>query len=228
VSIQVSDVSVWFEEKKVLKHITVTLPDRGSIALHSPSGTGKTTFLRVLAGLTRPTVGQVTGLGGKRVTMVFQEDRLLPWYTAYENVLFALPDDMENRERTALDWLERMELSDAVRQYPAALSGGMKRRVAIARRLPTAGMCCCSTSRSTALTTRFAYAWPRISGCRAAYRAGHARSGRGCAAWRTDDGAFANQPLSSKLIKNGRTPQKGTGRSCCAYNYQSAICSILQ
>lgn len=138
-SIQVSDVSVWFEEKKVLKHITVTLPDRGSIALHSPSGTGKTTFLRVLAGLTRPTVGQVTGLGGKRVTMVFQEDRLLPWYTAYENVLFALPDDMENRERTALDWLERMELSDAVRQYPAALSGGMKRRVAIARALAYGG-----------------------------------------------------------------------------------------
>lgn len=138
-SIRFSDVSVRYGEKDVLKHITLELPERGTIALQSPSGTGKTTFLRVIAGLTHPTAGRVTGLDGKRVTMVFQEDRLLPWYTAYENVLFALPDDKEKRERTALDWLERMELSDAVQQYPAALSGGMKRRVAIARALAYGG-----------------------------------------------------------------------------------------
>jgi ABC-type nitrate/sulfonate/bicarbonate transport system ATPase subunit len=138
-SIRFSDVSVRYGEKDVLKHITLKLPERGTIALQGASGTGKTTFLRVLAGLIHPTAGQVTGLGGKRVTMVFQEDRLLPWYTAYENVLFALPDDRENRERTALDWLERMELSDAIQQYPAALSGGMKRRVAIARALAYGG-----------------------------------------------------------------------------------------
>lgn len=138
-SIRFSDVSVRYGEKDVLKNITVEFPGHGAIALLGPSGTGKTTFLRVLAGLTLPTVGRVTGLDGKRVTMVFQEDRLLPWYTAYENVLFALPEDMENREQTALDWLERMELSDALKQYPASLSGGMNRRVAIARALAYGG-----------------------------------------------------------------------------------------
>ncbi len=138
-SIRLLDVSVRYGEKDILKHVTLELPERGAIAIQSPSGTGKTTFLRVLAGLTHPTSGLVTGLDGKRVTMVFQEDRLLPWYTAYENVLFALPDDRENREQVVLDWLERMELCDAVRQYPAVLSGGMKRRVAIARALAYGG-----------------------------------------------------------------------------------------
>lgn len=138
-SICLLEVSVRYGEKDVLKNISLELSDCGAIALLGPSGTGKTTFLRVLAGLTLPTSGQVTGLDDKRVTMVFQEDRLLPWYTAYENVLFALPDDMENGEQVALDWLERMELSEAIQQYPAALSGGMKRRVAIARALAYGG-----------------------------------------------------------------------------------------
>ena len=138
-SIRFLEVSVRYGEKDVLKHITLELPEYGAIALQGPSGAGKTTFLRVLAGLTSPTSGRVTGLDGKRMTMVFQEDRLLPWYTAYENVLFALPDNLESREQIALDWLDRMELSEAIRQYPAELSGGMKRRVAIARALAYGG-----------------------------------------------------------------------------------------
>ncbi len=138
-SIRLMNVSVRYGEKEVLSSISLTLPENGAVALFGPSGSGKTTLLRVLAGLECPKSGQVEGLSGKRVTMVFQEDRLLPWYTAYENVLLALPDAMPNRERVARDWLSRMELADAADQLPAELSGGMCRRVALARALAYGG-----------------------------------------------------------------------------------------
>jgi NitT/TauT family transport system ATP-binding protein len=123
----------------VLSGISLTLPENGAVALVGPSGSGKTTLLRVLAGLERPKDGQVEGLSGKRVTMVFQEDRLLPWYSAFENVLLALPDTMPDRERVARNWLSCMELADAADQLPAELSGGMCRRVALARALAYGG-----------------------------------------------------------------------------------------
>ena len=138
-SIQMINVSVCYGEKEVLSGISLILPENGTIALFGPSGSGKTTLLRVLAGLECPTAGRVEGLSGKRVTMVFQEDRLLPWYTAYENVLLALPNAMPDRERAARDWLSRMELADAADQLPAELSGGMRRRVALARALAYGG-----------------------------------------------------------------------------------------
>ena len=66
-----------------------------------------------------------------RVSMVFQEDRLLPWATAEENVAFAIQND---RPRAA-EWLCRVGLAEERTLYPDALSGGMKRRVAVARAL---------------------------------------------------------------------------------------------
>lgn len=141
--IRLRNVTVSFEGRPVLRDYTLALPEEGAIAITGPSGAGKTTLLRTIAGLITPQAGSVEAPQSMRVSMVFQEDRLLPWYTAYENVLLAQPDgsqpngsqpgDRAQREQLARDWLNHMELGDDMQKRPAELSGGMRRRVAIAR-----------------------------------------------------------------------------------------------
>ncbi len=99
-------------------------------ALLGPSGSGKTTILRLLAGLDQQFDGDVTARGeGTRLGYLFQEARLMPWLTALENVAIVVGGD---RDRAA-ETLDAVALSDAQDQYPHQLSGGMQRRVALAR-----------------------------------------------------------------------------------------------
>ena len=122
-------VSFSYGKTPVLKEVTWQLPDAGVVCLWGPSGCGKTTALRLLAGLEKPMGGKVTGAG--RVAMVFQEDRLLPWCTALENVTLTGVD-----ERCAGDLLQRLGRTESeVTAYPEHLSGGQQRRVALARAL---------------------------------------------------------------------------------------------
>jgi NitT/TauT family transport system ATP-binding protein len=118
--------------RPVLSGFSLELPEAGAVCLAGPSGCGKTTLLRLLAGLETPQSGTVVGLGGRRVAMVFQEDRLLPWETAWQNAVTT--PDAGARERAA-DWLRRLGLADSLHVRPADLSGGMRRRVALARAL---------------------------------------------------------------------------------------------
>ena len=131
--IEVHDLTVTYDGREVLQHVTLTAPDGAHIALMGPSGCGKTTLLRVLAGLRAPDGGTVRVSPG-RMACVFQEPRLLPWRTAAENVNAVLSDRAQTMPQ-ARAWLERLELGTAAEQYPAALSGGMQQRVAIARAL---------------------------------------------------------------------------------------------
>lgn len=130
--VRLENVTVAFGDKTVLNGLSASLPETGVVAVTGASGSGKTTLLRVLAGLRALDGGAVTGLP-KRVSYVFQEDRLLPWLTALENA--ALADGAGNADKI----LGELELSDAARLYPRELSGGMKRRVAIARALAFGG-----------------------------------------------------------------------------------------
>ena len=125
--IRLSHVTAGYPEKQVFRDLSLALPDRGAVALMAPSGFGKTTFLRLLAGLIRPDSGDIAGLGNKKTAVLFQEDRLLPWLTAEKNVEIVCDDQAK-----AKYWLEQMEIAE-VGAYPAALSGGMQRRVALAR-----------------------------------------------------------------------------------------------
>lgn len=127
--IECQNLSVSFDGQPVLHHFSADIPTNRNTAIFGASGSGKTTLLRLLLGLRKPDSGTIQGAAHMTLSAVFQEDRLLPWLTAEENV--ALVSDTA----AAADLLKRLGLADAAQERPAQLSGGMKRRVAIARAL---------------------------------------------------------------------------------------------
>lgn len=104
----------------------------GVTCIMAPSGAGKTTLLRILMGLEQADSGTVTGLEG-RLSVVFQEDRLLEHLTAEENLRFVLGDGYDPAAAGAL--LEQLGLSREGGKPVGLFSGGMKRRLALARAL---------------------------------------------------------------------------------------------
>lgn len=123
-----------YGDKLVLKDFSLSLPQKGAVCLFGVSGLGKTTVLRLIAGLEKPKNGSLEGFENKRITFIFQEDRLLPWRTAKENVALALGNTSEAKEK-ALAVLSSLGLKNDADRYPDEMSGGMCRRVAAARAL---------------------------------------------------------------------------------------------
>ena len=113
-----------------MEHFSLDIPLDGLTALTGPSGCGKTTLLRMLAGLETPQSGAVTGLDPKRTAFLFQENRLLPWRTAAQHITDVLPRE---RRGEAAKWLALAELTGEEDRLPGHLSGGMARRLALAR-----------------------------------------------------------------------------------------------
>jgi len=135
--IRFENVNKSFDDHIVLRDFSLTLPDSGIVAFMGPSGHGKTTLLRLLAGLEEPDSGNIT-TDYKRLSYVFQEDRLLGGVTALENILAVLD---KRDEKLALLWLEHMGLDESRHLLPSELSGGMRRRLAIARAFAYGGDC---------------------------------------------------------------------------------------
>ena len=134
--IQVEHLSLSFGSREVLRDFSLAVPDQGVTALRGPSGCGKTTLLRCLAGLERPQSGRISGIAPRETAFLFQENRLLPWRTAAQHITDVLP---RARWGEAADWLALAELEGEERAYPASLSGGMGRRLALARCLALSG-----------------------------------------------------------------------------------------
>lgn len=123
--LELSHVGKSYEAKIVLQDCSACFP-QGIHAVTGPSGAGKTTLLRIVAGLETHT-GTVAGAG--RISYLFQEPRLLPWFTAQANVAVVSDKD------TARTLLTAVGLKKDLQAYPHQLSGGMQRRVALARAL---------------------------------------------------------------------------------------------
>lgn len=139
--LDVSDLSKTYADgTRALTGIELHVPAGEIVALVGGSGCGKTTLLRLVAGLDRPSTGSIR-LDGEAITaphpyvgLVFQEPRLLPWLSVADNVGFglaALPAQ-ERRARVA-HALERVGLSAHAERWPRELSGGQQQRVSIAR-----------------------------------------------------------------------------------------------
>ena len=127
--IELQNISKSFDGVSVLDNISAEIPDSGIFAICGASGSGKTTLMRIILGLEQPDSGNISGLEGKKTAVVFQNDRLLPWLRALDNVAAVCSKEH------AKEMLEKVELSDALNKKPAELSGGMCRRVALARAL---------------------------------------------------------------------------------------------
>ena len=124
------ELTLSFGDKLILDHFSLEIPDRGITVLDGPSGCGKTTLLRVLAGLESPQGGVTSCTAPAETAILFQEDRLLPWRTAEQQLTDVLPRG--HREK-ATRLLALVELAGEENTYPATLSGGMRRRLALAR-----------------------------------------------------------------------------------------------
>lgn len=147
VFLQINDVNKQFSNKNVtsdvLSNINLDIQEGEFVSILGPSGCGKSTLLSIVAGLTKPTNGEIL-LNGNQITkpgkdrgMVFQQAALFPWMTVEENVMFPLRKEMSKKEakEVAHHHLKMVQLSNYTTHSPHELSGGMQQRVAIARAL---------------------------------------------------------------------------------------------
>jgi sulfonate transport system ATP-binding protein len=127
---------------RALDRISLAIDAGAFVAIVGPSGCGKSTLLNVAAGLLQPTTGEVrvggAGLSGvnREATYMFQQDALLPWKTVRDNVALGLVlagAARADANARAHAWIERVGLTPFAAHYPSQLSGGMRKRAAMAQ-----------------------------------------------------------------------------------------------
>lgn len=125
-------VSKAYDGKVVLRDLSAEFPAGKISCIMAPSGTGKTTLLRILLGLERADSGRIHGLDGVKKSVVFQEDRLCDYLTPISNIRLVAPALNESQVLSAMD---AVGLLGCEKQPCRELSGGMRRRVALLRAL---------------------------------------------------------------------------------------------
>ncbi|MGH9451569.1 MAG: ABC transporter ATP-binding protein, partial [Terriglobia bacterium] len=168
-TIEVRDVSIAFGDKPVLADVSLRVGSGATLILLGVTGSGKSVLLKLIAGLLKPDAGEILIDGEntvpmgetqlnpfrKRMGVVFQEGAIFDSLSVYENVSYPLREsgkkDEDEIERSVRRVLGFVEMEDAIDKMPAELSGGMRRRVSIARAIvnqpammlydsPTAGL----------------------------------------------------------------------------------------
>ncbi|MFS7240886.1 ABC transporter ATP-binding protein [Serratia proteamaculans] len=138
--IQVRDLTLRFGQQVIFDRLSFDIAGGSFVALLGASGAGKTSLLKIIAGLAKPTSGTVIGSDGQpiagRIAYMGQKDLLYPWLTIDQNISLGARLRGEKADRPwAEHLLERVGLSGYGNALPAALSGGMRQRAAIARTL---------------------------------------------------------------------------------------------
>ena len=138
--IELKKVSKAFGEKKVINGLDLTIPDGQTMAIVGPSGGGKTTLLRILAGIEKADSGNFELKTKEQVVgVVFQDFQLFPHLSIFDNITLApkmvLKQSKEEYTKKAKELATSLGISDLLDNYPYQLSGGQKQRVAIARAL---------------------------------------------------------------------------------------------
>ena len=136
-SIIITDLCKTFDDNEVLKNVNITLKDNSIYCLMGTSGIGKTTLLRILMGLEHADSGSISGIDIKSISCMFQENRLIPDLSAIDNVRIVLRGK-PNRQEIRNNLLSILP-DDSLDMPVNSLSGGMKRRVALARALSYPG-----------------------------------------------------------------------------------------
>lgn len=139
--IEVMEVKKSLNEKHVLDNISLAVEEGEFISIVGPQACGKSTLLRIIAGLDRPDNGTVKIKGEEinrphpKVGMIFQETLLFPWLKIIDNVTFGPVSrgvDKKEAESEAMKWLTSLGLAKFADKWPYELSGGMQRRATIA------------------------------------------------------------------------------------------------
>ena len=135
-SLKIKNLTKSFGKKVIFSDFSYDFGDKGVYVLRGDSGIGKTTLLRMIAGLDKNFSGEIVGGGIGNVSFAFQEYRLFPELSALDNVMIASVDNSDADRLEAVSLLSKLGFStEDTSLFPSELSGGMKQRVSLARAL---------------------------------------------------------------------------------------------
>jgi NitT/TauT family transport system ATP-binding protein len=133
--VSLNNVTLTLAAQNIFNDLSLTLNIGDKVALLGDSGVGKSSLLKLIAGIHQPTQGELTNKAA-RIGYVFQEPRLLPWLTVEQNIIEVMKANKiirEQREYKLTELLTQVELIQYKHYYPHQLSGGMAQRVSLAR-----------------------------------------------------------------------------------------------
>ena len=133
-SLIIKNLRKTYAEREIISNFSYEFESKGVYVIKGKSGIGKTTLLRLIAGIDSDYQGEIIGGGIKNVSFMFQEYRLFDNISAIKNVFLAVHTTTESMHTKAMNLLSELKLSeDDVKKSPRELSGGMKQRISFAR-----------------------------------------------------------------------------------------------
>jgi NitT/TauT family transport system ATP-binding protein len=133
--IKIRNLNKYYGEQIIFEDFNIDIPENHITTILGESGSGKTTLVKMIAGIEIPNGGTIEGLGSGEISYIFQEPRLIPWMSVYDNIAIVLKSivDPIMSDSIIRHHLDSVGLTSALNKYPSELSGGMIQRVAIAR-----------------------------------------------------------------------------------------------